>query len=146
MTHEEKALAIMCDYSNCAQSVLGAFSDELGLSEEQARRVSFCFFSGMRKAEVCGACTGALMALGLKYGQTVKGDLETRQKGAALAEQFLERFKAENGSYICRDILGYDISKPEEAEKARSCGVFKTVCPKMVASAARIVEKMMEEN
>ena len=146
MTHEEKALQIMGDYSNCAQAVLGAYAEELGLTAEQARKVSFCFFSGMRKAEVCGACSGALMALGLKYGQTEKGDTETRLKGVALTEQFLERFKAENGSYICRDILGCDISDPEAAEHARSTGLFKTVCPKMVASAARIVEEMLEEN
>ena len=52
----------------CSQAVFAAFSEDYGLSREQALKIGACFGSGMRKGEVCGACTGALMALGLKYG------------------------------------------------------------------------------
>ncbi len=49
----------------CSQAVFATFSQNLGLSEEQALKIGACFGRGMRKGEVCGACTGALMALGL---------------------------------------------------------------------------------
>ena len=65
---------------NCAQAVFASFSKELGLDEKQALKIGGCFGSGMRKGEVCGACTGALMALGLKYGQDEIGDVESKLK------------------------------------------------------------------
>ena len=146
MTREEKALAIMGDMANCSQAVLGAFADEIGLTEEQARGVSFCFFSGMRRADTCGACSGALMVLGMKYGQREKGDMETRINANRIICEFFDRFRAENGSHICREILGCDISTPEGDASARENGVYRTICPRMVASAARIVEELIAEN
>lgn len=144
MTHVEKALQIMSETMNCAQAVLGAFSDELGLTKEDAMAVSYCFYSGMRKAEVCGACSGALMVLGLKYGRG-KGP-EVKSVINKVTEEFLDRFRALNGSYICKEILGYDISIPEEARSAREKGLFTTVCPKKVASAVTLLEQILSEN
>ena len=69
MTHEEKALSYFQDKFHCSQSVLAAYAEELGLTEEQALKIAYCLNSGMRKGEVCGACSGALLVLGLKYGQ-----------------------------------------------------------------------------
>ena len=59
MTHEEKALSYFKDKFHCSQSVLAAYADELGLTEEQALKIAACFNAGMRKGEVCGACSGA---------------------------------------------------------------------------------------
>ena len=142
MTHEEKALSYFSDRFHCSQSVLAAFADELGLTEEQALKLGACFGGGMRKGEVCGACTGALMVLGMKYGQHDKNDLASREKTNEMTDRFLERFKTANGSYICNDILGCDISTPEGAAFAKSHGLFTTTCCDMVASAVRILEEL----
>ena len=58
MTHKEKALQYFSDKFHCSQAVLAAFAPELGLTEEQALKLGACFGAGMRKGEVCGACTG----------------------------------------------------------------------------------------
>jgi len=58
-THKEKALQLFADKFHCSQAVLAAFADECGITEEQALKLGACFGSGMRKGEVCGACTGA---------------------------------------------------------------------------------------
>lgn len=79
MTHKEKALAYFNDKFHCSQAVLAAYAEECGISEKQALKLGACFGSGMRKGEVCGACTGALMVLGLLYGQCDKNDSESRQ-------------------------------------------------------------------
>ena len=63
MTHEEKALLFFQDKFHCSQSVLVAYAEELGLTEEQALKIAYCLNSGMRKGEVCGACSGALLVL-----------------------------------------------------------------------------------
>ena len=68
MKHTEIASELFSKRYYCSQAVLAAFAEELGMTKKQALRVAACFGGGMCKAEVCGACTGALMALGLKYG------------------------------------------------------------------------------
>lgn len=90
------------------QAVLGSFAEELCITEEQALKLGGCFGGGMCKGEVCGACTGALMALGLQYGQCDINDFESRQKTNDVNVQFLEAFRDENGSYICKELLGCD--------------------------------------
>ena len=78
-THKEKALALFDQKYHCSQAVLAAFADECGLTEQQALKLGACFGGGMRKGEVCGACTGALMVLGALYGQYDKADPASRE-------------------------------------------------------------------
>ena len=142
MTHEEKALSYFRDKFHCSQSVLVAYAQELGLTEEQALKIAYCLNSGMRKGEVCGACSGALLVLGLKYGQCQKDDLASRARANQKTVEFLEQFAKENGSYICNDLLGCDISTDEGVQYAMEHNCFIEVCPKMVASAVKILEDM----
>ena len=99
----------------------------------------------MRKGEVCGACTGALMILGIMFGQSDKNDMISREKAHKMTDLFLERFKEINDTYICREILGCDISTEEGASRARSQGLFTTTCRDMVALAVRVLEEMIED-
>ena len=68
MTHKEKAMKIFYEKFNCSQAVLGAYADDYGLTVDQAMKVAACFSGGVRKGEVCGAVSGAIMVIGLKYG------------------------------------------------------------------------------
>ena len=120
----------------CSQAVFAAFSSDFGVSKDDALKIGACFGSGMRKGEVCGACTGALMALGLKYG-------DEKSKSNEVCNRFLDEFKRVNGSFICRDLLECDISTEEGVAFAREHNLFKEICPKMVESAAEIVEKLI---
>lgn len=122
----------------CSQAVFGVFCEEFGLSKNDAFKIAACFGSGMRQAEVCGACTGALMAIGLKYGE----DKKTCDR---LSNRFFEEFRKENGSFICRDLLECDISTPEGVKYALDNNLFKEFCPKMVASAVKITEKIFDD-
>ena len=97
----------------------------------------------MSKAEVCGACTGALMVLGMKYGQFDLNDTDSRAAQGAKAAQFLEEFKKRKGSYICRELLDCDISNNEGKSCARANGLFRSLCPEMVRAAAEIVAEML---
>ena len=135
MTHEEKALSYFKEKFHCSQSVLAAYADELGLTEEQALKIASCFSAGMRKGEVCGACSGALMVLGMLYGQADKNDLDNR---------FLDRFKELNGTYICNEILGCDITTQEGVEYAIKHELFTTTCKDMVALAVQVLEEIIE--
>ena len=140
----DKATEYFSQKMHCSQAVLAAFSDECGISEEQAFKLGSCFGSGMRKGEVCGACTGALMVLGLLYGQNHIGHQDERQRSNMINDLMMESFSKANGSYICNDLLGYDISTPEGRQNAREAGLFVDFCPKMVASAVDILEEIIK--
>lgn len=145
MTHIDKAKNLFEQKFHCSQAVLVAFADELGITEEQALKLGACFGGGMCKGEVCGACTGALMALGLKYGQSEKSDLESRYKTNDITSKFLEMFCNENGSYICKELLGCDLATLEGKEYAQKHNLFTEFCPAMVISAVKITEQLLSE-
>ena len=138
MNRIDEACNLFEDGYVCSQAVFGVFCEEFGLSKNDAFKIAACFGSGMRQAEVCGACTGALMAIGLKYGE----DKKTCDR---LSNRFFEEFRKENGSFICRDLLECDISTPEGVKYALDNNLFREFCPKMVASAVKITEKLFDD-
>ena len=140
MTHEEKAVQYYQDGYLCSQSVLAAYAEEYGLTEELALKLGTCLGAGMRKGEVCGACTGALMVLGLMHD-----DPKNRKTAYENTNQFLNDFRDVNGSYLCNDLLGCDVRTPEGVQYARDHHLFTEFCPKMVASAVDILESILSE-
>ena len=140
MTHKEKAVQYYQDGYLCSQSVLAAYAEEYGLTEELAMKLGTCLGAGMRKGEVCGACTGALMVLGL-----VHDDPKNRMAANENTKRFLSAFRDANGSYLCNDLLGCDIRTPEGVQYARDNHLFTEFCPKMVTSAVEILEEMLAE-
>jgi C_GCAxxG_C_C family probable redox protein len=121
--------------------VLTAFASEFGLSEETALKIAASFGGGMaRTGKTCGAVTGGLMALGLKYGYTAP---EGRDATYGIAQEFMHRFEEQHGSVACRDLLGFDISTPENRERAQQSGVFQNICPGLVRDAVEIVQELL---
>jgi C_GCAxxG_C_C family probable redox protein len=127
---------------NCCQAVVSAFHDELGLDGERAFKMASGFGGGMRRAEVCGAVTGGLMMLGLKYGQALDGPKEDMDRAKKLTLEFEKRFEQEFDSILCRDILGYDLTKEDEHAIIVEKNLTKIICPKAVKTAVRILEEM----
>jgi len=145
MNHVDEALKIFDEKFHCSQAVLAAFSEEYGIKKEDALKIGACFGSGMRKGEVCGACTGALMVLGLKYGKYQIDDIKSKIRTDQVCDQFLDEFQKENGSYICNTLLGCDISTQEGIQYAIDNNLFTEFCPQMVKSAVIITEKIIKE-
>lgn len=145
MTHKETALKYFNDSFHCSQSVLAAYADECNLTIEQALKLGACFGSGMRKAEMCGACSGALMVLGAMYGQYDKDDLDSRRIANEVNDVMVNRFEEVCGSYNCRDLLGCDISTPDGVTYAREKRLFTNFCPHMVEHAVDILEEIIAE-
>ena len=129
---------------HCSQAVLLAFAEECGLTGEQAIKAGSCLGSGMRKGEVCGALTGALVALGLIAGQCAADDLEGRARSNRLNDEMMDRFSQCCGSWLCKDLLGCDIATEAGLAHARSSNLFTTRCPVFVEQAALLVEEILE--
>ncbi len=143
MNSTERAVKLFERRFMCSQAVFAAFAERFGITEKQALQIGACFGGGMSKAEVCGACTGALMVLGMRYGQFDENDLDSRAAESAKAAEFLDEFQRRKGSYICREILGCDISTDEGRSFARSNGLYGRYCTEMVRTAAEIVAEML---
>ena len=94
---------------------------------------------------MCGAVSGALMVLGLKYGHSHAEDIEEKGKAYQIAEDFMNRFIAEKGTVVCRELLGYDVSNQEDVAKIKELNLFKTTCPEMIKCATAMVEQMINE-
>ena len=143
MTAKDKALDYFGRHFHCSQAVLAAYADECGLTEEQALKLGGCFGSGMRKGEVCGACTGALMVLGALYGQFDETDLESRELSNRVNDEMMDGFAEKMGSCLCRDILGCDVRTEEGIRFARENNLFKELCPRVVADAVDVLEEVL---
>jgi C_GCAxxG_C_C family probable redox protein len=144
MTKTDDALACFMSGFTCSSAVFSAFSGELGLDPETAKKCSCGFGAGISKTgNLCGAVSGAILVIGLKFGKTKKGDDAATEKTRALVRQFLHEFKERHGSFNCTELLGYDLSNPDEYERARESRLFVTKCPDLVRDAADILEKIL---
>lgn len=128
---------------DCSQVVTGAFAEKMGMTEEQARKVSSCFGGGMMCGETCGAVTGALMVIGMVYGHSREGDQSQKEIMAAKTGEFKKLFGEKYSSCICRELLGHDISKPGEMEKVLEKGIMFDFCPRVVEDTIDILEKIL---
>jgi C_GCAxxG_C_C family probable redox protein len=129
---------------NCSQAILSTYGGDFGLERETALKAAAAFGAGMgRLGEVCGAVTGALVVIGLKYGHTEAKDRETKEKTYDRARDFAGRFRSRNGSLLCRELLGCDLATAEGMEKARQAGLFTELCPRLVRAAAEILEDVL---
>jgi C_GCAxxG_C_C family probable redox protein len=144
MTKSDEAYRCFMSRFTCSAAVFSAFSEELGLDPDTAKRVACGFGAGISKTgNICGAVSGAIMVIGLKYGKTQAGNEAATEKTRAVTRRFINEFTAKNGSVNCTDLLGYDLSDPEAYAAARDSGIFTEKCPAMVRDAAEILEKIL---
>ena len=132
---------------SCSQAVFSSFAEAMGLEKNTALKIAGTFGGGMgRTGQTCGAVTGALMVLGLKYGATDAADKETKELAYARVQEFARRFATRNGDDLsCKALLGCDISTPDGQKMAQELGLYKSVCPKLVKDAAEIVEEILAD-
>lgn len=146
--HEEKARELFLAGYNCAQAVFLAFQDEIGLADEEALKLSSSFGGGFgRLREVCGAVSGAEMALGALTGYTSPTDQDEKAAHYARVRELAETFAAENGgTYICRELLGPEADASSPVPTPRDAAFYKKrKCLAYVGSAAAILDRMLEK-
>jgi len=142
MSKEEKARELFAKGYNCAQATLSAFCAEEGLDAASAFRLASGFGGGVRYGELCGAVSGAIMAIGLKCGFFIEGDFDQKAYCNGKTIEFLEEFRKANGSILCRDLLGIDIRRADDHNTPEAKEAHKEKCPPLVASAVRLLEGM----
>jgi C_GCAxxG_C_C family probable redox protein len=145
MSHKiEEAVGCFREGFNCSQAILSTYSGELGLEKEAALKAAAGFGGGMGGlGEVCGAVTGAMIVIGLRHGYTMPKDKEAKEKIYALVRDLAGRFRSRNGSLLCRELLGCDLTTAEGMAMAREKRLFTERCPGFVREAAEILEDLL---
>jgi C_GCAxxG_C_C family probable redox protein len=138
----EEAKKIMDEQrGSCSQAIFATYGVHLSsgkLDYETCRNIASGFGGGIASnGNVCGALTGAIMALGLKYGGSMM-----EEKAFQAAKTLLENFAKLHGSVLCRELIKYDLAAAEDVREAFEKCVFDN-CPKYVEDVAEILETLI---
>lgn len=136
----EKAASYFKGDYNCSQSVLLTMQEYYGIRRNRLiPKIATAFGAGIgRRGSLCGALTGAIMAIGLKHG-TNGTALAEKEKAYEIALKFYDEFAKECGSPFCRELIGYDLTSPEERDKLRKSNVREEKCSHFVEKAVEIL-------
>lgn len=140
----DKAVAMFQDGYSCAQALLGVYGPLFGVEREAALRLSAPLAGGISRSDgPCGAATGALLVLGLKFGHSHPDDETGSDRIRVLTQDFLRQYAERQGSTLCTDILGVNLSVPADLERAEAEELYDVSCPGAVRTAAELLEEMM---
>ena len=141
-----KAKAYFEQGYNCAQSVFMAFEDETGIKSETAAKLSSSFGGGMaRMREVCGAVSGLFMAFAAMYGISDPKDSDGKAAQYKDLQELAGKFREENGSIVCRELLGLTQKTSEPTPEKRTNEYYhKRPCGELVACATQILEEYVQ--
>ena len=129
---------------NCCQAVVLAYNDVFGIDDRTAAAISSGFGGGMgRMREVCGAVSGMVLIANMLYGNDDIADKDAKDAHYARIRDLLKPFETQNGSIICRELLGLDENgEPSHVSEARTAKYYQQrPCAELVADAADILEK-----
>ena len=144
-TKGEQAHALFLQGFNCSQSVVAAFADELGMSQEQALKLAAGFGGGFgRMREVCGAFSGIVIVISSLYGNS---DPAGKSDFYREIQKLAARYREENGgnSIVCRELLGLEKAEGTHVAAKRTEEYNKKrPCPELVRLAAEITEEYIE--
>ena len=131
---------------NCAQSVVMAFHDVTGLTEEESAKLASSFGGGLgRLREVCGAVSGMAIVAGMLFGYGDPKVPGAVQAHYALVQSLAGRFREKNGAIVCRELLG-DRSAPRTEPEPRTAEYYKKrPCVELVGDAAEILDFCLNE-
>ena len=83
------------------------------------------------------------MVIGLKHGKTKADDDDAREKTYELVNEFVRRFQERNGTILCRELIGHDLSTEEGRETVVERNLMVTRCPGFVRDAGEILEDIL---
>ncbi|MBP3489009.1 MAG: C_GCAxxG_C_C family protein [Roseburia sp.] len=145
---KEKAMALFEEGYNCAQAVFLAFEDLHGIDRKTAAALSSSFGGGMgRLREVCGSVSGMFMTVGVLYGYDDPKDREAKAEHYARIQELAGLFEQQNGSIVCRELLGLSVKRESPVPQERTKEYYKKrPCRELVGCAAEILEHYIEEH
>jgi C_GCAxxG_C_C family probable redox protein len=146
MSRVEIAVQKFLDGYNCAQAVSYSFGDDVNFDKDQILKIACGFGAGMgRKEEVCGAVSGGIMVLSMKYGRGENQDRALMEQTYQKTRELMDRFTRRHGTYICRELLnGCELTTQEGQKEFQETDLKNKVCKHCVSSVVEIIEDIAE--
>lgn len=131
---------------SCSQSVFSTLAGKWSLDTNLSFRIAAGFGGGLaRSAQTCGCVTGAIMAIGLSQRSvSPEENRSEKEETYAACRRFMRAFEERNGSLLCSDLLGCDISTPEGLAEAREKALFQSRCVTLVRDAVELADSLIE--
>lgn len=143
MSRSDKAEKLHGEGSSCSQAVFTVFANDFGLDPRLAHRISTGFGGGYgRHQSVCGAVSGAVLALNMAFGSEDGSDTEAKEKCYAAVYSFLSELEEKYGTIDCRTFLkGIDVKTEAGREEVKRLELSRTVCDPLIRFCVELVEK-----
>lgn len=144
MEPAERAKSLFLEGWSCAESVLMAVLEDLGIEADWSPRVATGFAAGIGgTGMVCGALSGAVIAAGARYGRNQLTD--DRDKLMIIAWGLVDAFQKEFGSASCAILTSLDLTDAAERKRAREEGIFEKTCVPLVEFCASRMAASLKE-
>jgi len=146
MSKAEKVRQNLAAGYNCAQSIMAAFAEDYGISRELALKLSLNLGGGCAfKGEMCGAVSTAFLIYGLHFGSDMANDELAEEIVYQLSSSHIREFKDLHGKLQCHELLGYNISNPDDFATIMEDDLFKLKCSGFILDSVRILESNIAE-
>lgn len=131
---------------SCSQAVFTTYCEDYGIDKKLGLKLATPLGGGMgHTGQVCGAVSGALLVLGLKYGQDNVEEKQSKDLNYVIVKDFISKFNALNGSTNCSELIQYDLSDDTQLAAARQTDIFKTKCCKYVSDVTKLLAEISSE-
>ena len=126
----------------CAESVLLAIAESKGIQSELIPKIATGFCSGIsRTCGICGAVSGAILAVSLFYG---RGEpQESVDPTYRAVRELIDRFERKFGSTNCRDLIGCDLGTEEGRTTFKASNLIEQ-CESYTEEATRIAVSLIQ--
>jgi len=142
MNRIKHAVELFKQNYSCAQSILIAFADEVGIDDKQAFKIGAGLGGGIgRKQYICGAINAGAIILGLKHGNYSSNDTQAKDNLSKLVGNFVDECELKLGGSQCLELIKIDLGNEEMRNYASSSGFFDRVCNNAVEQTAIILQK-----
>lgn len=140
----ENATRRFNDGYNCAQAVFTSYAPLFGMGEPDALRIATAFGGGMgHLQEVCGALTGAFLAIGCCCGMRQLTDQAAKDRTYELVQDLGKRFAVMHGGLRCKGLLGCDLNTEAGRAQVKEQKLRDTKCLVFVQDACRLLEDLL---
>ena len=143
-------------FRGCSQCVVAAIQDTLGVRDDHVFKAATGLAGGgaLTGVGACGGYAGGVMVLGQLAGRE-RNDFEdaggVRFHAFDLAKALADRFVAEFGSTICREVQtglfgrSFDLRDRDDFARFEAAGGHDDKCPEVVGRAARMAVAIILE-
>lgn len=142
----EKAVSRFMEGYLCSESILKTFAEAQKIECEHIPKIATGFGGGIgRNGSVCGALTGAVMAISLKYGRNTPDETKNYEKCMDKVQQLLKSFEETFGSILCHKLTNCNLATAEGRQKFKEKQIREKKCARYVEKAMKTLLNLTKE-